>query len=281
MGLNCAVCGSVASIWRLVDGYVFTDCTSCGSIAITAEAIDFIDRGHSIRSYGDEYWQSEVSAGKERSWGSSIARAAEAIYLCQRKVEYFLDLGTGDGSFLDAISYYLPKMKDKFFGYEMFPPLLRTNHIGYFSNALASIERQFDSGICVEVIEHLTPNMLKSMLLDLYACSNENASFIFNTGLGDYVRFEDASYIDPRGRGHIVSYGWQAVANIFHSCGFSVHRLGNRNWAFLAEKNDTASFDIHKRIWHPRPENVAFLNDGTAGNVLQILARESLRAYLS
>jgi hypothetical protein len=122
--------------------------------------------------------------------------------------------------------------------------------------------------------------MLRSLLKNLYDFTNDQSCFVFNTGLGDYTRHEDTGYIDPCGRGHIVSYGWQAIVNIFHECGFSVHGLGKRNWSFVAEKSPAIGFDIDARIWNPLPDNITLLNDPRTGCVMQILARESLRAYL-
>jgi hypothetical protein len=273
----CAVCGEQALTWDRVDGHDFTDCGHCGSIALVTETIDQIDRGQFVRDYDTNYWQDEQIAAKDRAWGSSLARAAEAIYLTRRPVHRFIDIGSGDGSLLESLSTHLPNFSGQLFGVEMFPPAKRTSHPGYVHASLADMNGSYDTGVCIEVIEHLTPKMLDGLLAALSLKSEPDALFIFNTGLGDFVRFEDRSYIDPVRRGHIVSYGWAAIEAIFARHHFRVSKIGNRNWAFVAEKSPTTSFDIHDRVWQPVPKNIAILQDPTTGSLMQLLARESLR----
>ena len=275
----CAVCQSPASHWAVVDGHEFSHCPVCGSVALNIEQMHAIDDGASTRIYNADYWESEARAARERSWGGSLARAAEAIYVCQRPVRSFLDIGSGDGSLLDALSYHLPSFSERLIGIELFPPETHTQHQGYQRGSVADLDMSVDCGVCVEVIEHLTPHMLRGLLRGLASKSKVNSCFLFNTGMGDYVLSEDASYIDPVNRGHIVSYGLTALQTIFGEFGFRVSTLGSRAWAFIAEYQPTEPFDLASRTWRPMPQNTAVLDDARSGSLMAIIARESLRAY--
>lgn len=273
----CSVCGERADFWERVDGFDFFDCPACGSIALAPDVIAAIDDGQHIRQYDESYWQDELRSANERAWSSSLARSAEAIYLCSKPVHRFIDIGSGDGLLLDSLSYHLPGFRDRLWGVEMFPPEKHTDHPGYVHASLGAMAGSYDCGVCVEVIEHLTPKMLDRLVMDLAQRSEPGSIFMFNTGLADFVRLEDRSYIDPIRRGHIVSYGLNAIQSIFERHQFKVSRLGNRNWAFVAEKSPEAPFEIHHRIWHPLASNVAILQDAVSGAAMYILARESLR----
>lgn len=277
--MYCAVCDGPAPLWAVVEGYRFTDCPRCGSISLDRDEIRRIDAGSSLRRYDNDYWQDEVRAARERAWGSSLALAAQAIHLCQRSVDRFIDIGSGDGSLLDAISYHLPSFQHNIYGIELFPPASHTQHPGYIIGDLDQSHHQFDCGVCVEVVEHLTPKMLDRLVAALARHALPGGCFVFNTGLSDYVRKEDRSYIDPLYRGHIVSYGFAAMAQIFSRHQFRVSNLGQRNWAFIAEYKPTIDFDLDARIWNPLPENLARLQDPVSGSLMAITARDSLRAF--
>lgn len=275
----CAVCLMPAVPWAVVDGHEFSYCPSCGSVALNSERMQRVDRGESTTVYNAEYWVYEADAARERSWGGSLARAAEAIYLCRRPIERFVDIGAGDGSLLDALTYQLPSFADRLLGIELFPPEGHSQHPGYRHGSIGDLESKVDCGVCVEVIEHLTPTMLRGLLKGLADKAEVDSCFLFNTGMGEYVLTEDPSYIDPNNRGHIVSYGYRALQAIFGEFGFRVSTLGSRSWAFLAEYKPTNPFDLQLRTWHPLPENVAVLSDPRSGSLMSIVARESLRAY--
>ncbi|MFY7835999.1 MAG: hypothetical protein ACOVQ0_06930 [Novosphingobium sp.] len=276
---QCAVCAAPAEPWDDVDGFPFTECPSCGSIAIAAEFMSKVDMGESLRHYDHDYWQNEIRSAKERCWGGSVARAAEAILLCRRPVDAFVDLGCGSGDLLDSLSFYLPASRNKLFGVEMFPPNYHSTHPGFIKSGIAEVDREFDCGVYIEVIEHLTPAMLDSFVAGLAKCALPNSFFIFNTGLAPYVNNEDKGYIDPIRRGHIVSYGWNAIERIYGRHGFAIRRLGNRDWAFGAEYSPDHQMTIGERTWLPLAENGRMLDDPITGSVTAILARESMRAY--
>jgi hypothetical protein len=275
--VRCGVCGAIAAPWKIIDGIQFTDCSKCECIAMDSENLLRVDAAKFAHKYDATYWSDELIAAKERSWGATLARAAEAILLCRRPVDRFLDIATGPGYLLDALSYYLPTSKERFFGVEKFAPEDRSEHPGFIEGSVEDLPQEFDCGVCIEVIEHLTPLMLRQLARELSWVSQPNAFYIFNTGLSDFVRKDSADYIDPVQRGHIVSWGFPALVEIFGSEGFKVHKLGSRNWSFGVEYLPDDELPISDRIWSPLEENLAILNDPATGMVMYIMARESLR----
>lgn len=276
--MQCAVCGVDAPLWKVVDGLPFSDCPACGSIAMHADEVALVDSGKFERKYDPEYWSDELSAAKERSWGAGLARSSEAMLLCRRPIERFLDIGCGPGYLLDALSYHLPSSKGVFYGVEKFPPENRSRHTGFIEGSLGELSDPYDCGVCIEVIEHLTPTMLRQIVEDLAQVSRPGSFFLFNTGLSDFVRSECPSYIDPRHRGHILSWGFAALEKIFGERGFSLHRMGKREWAFAVEYRPHGPDSIGDRIWAPLEANRAIFDDPVSGTAALILARESLRA---
>ena len=95
---------------------------------------------------------------------------------------------------------------------------MRTTSIG----TLDSVDRTFDAGVCIEVIEHLTPTILRNLVAQLAAVSRPGSLYLFNSGQPDFVEREDPAYLDPHGRGHIVSYSLAGAASIFGPAGFNV-----------------------------------------------------------
>lgn len=277
--MHCGVCGQGSGLWAVVDGLKFTDCESCGSIAMCRSQLDLVDAGLFERKYDDSYWLEEDSAARERSWGAGLARAAEAILLCNRPIQRFLDVGSGAGHLLDGLSYYLPSSRNRMFGIEKFPPDNHTKHPGFITGSVDDLNEKFDCGVCIEVVEHLTPSMIKQLARELASISLPDTLFVFNTGLSDFVRQECASYIDPLRRGHIISWGWPAIKSIFEPEGFTVHRLGQREWAFAIEFMPTSNVSLDQRIWNPNDFNSRLLNDSVSGTVMHILGRESFRCY--
>lgn len=279
--MQCAVCRQNAQLWRVVDGHAYSDCDSCGSIAIDAASVILIDGGLFPRSYDPSYWEMEVQAARSRSFGVSLARAAETILYCRRPVNRFLDIGSGPGFFLDAISAYLPsKSQTHFFAAEKFPPEVHTSHPGYLVGEVGDLEGTFDAGICVEVIEHLTPLMLDGILAQLALKSAPQSLFLFNTGLPSYVKNEDIGYMDPLRRGHIISWGWNALRTAFGRHGFTIIPITGKSFAFLAEYQSIDPTRPEDRIWTALPENSSLLRDPEMGEVMFILGLDGARAYI-
>lgn len=277
--MECSVCGGEAALWRNVDGFDYSDCSHCDCIAIAAEGVAMLDAGAFPRNYSESYWQAEVASSKDRSWGVGLARSAEAMLYCKRPIHKFLDIGTGPGMLLDALSTYLPSSAGKFFGVELFPPEKHSQHPGYRIGALADQPDKFDCGVCIEMIEHLTPSMLRGLIGALAERSNDQALYIFNTGLSNYTRHEDTGYIDPLNRGHVISWGFPALREIFEPLGFKIWPLRGKSWAFAAEYQSVDEMDPADRIWYVSPENRALLCDPLMGSVMYLLGMETARAY--
>ena len=281
---TCPVCNATDNPrLRDVDGVAYFDCASCGSLFADRVLINRIDAGQASRVYDDRYWERELADARQRSFGSSLARVAEVLLYARTPVTHFVDVGTGPGFLLDALSYYLPSSQERFCGVELFPPdeRHRSKHPNYRVGPLRDVDFRFQAGCCIEVIEHLTPKMLRALAEDLAAVSDPQAIYIFNSGNPAYVKWEDPGYLDPHGRGHIMSYSHQALSSIFGPCGFTVFPLVGKTWAFVAEYASSASpgMDLAERIWSPVPGNAALLDDPRTGELMRILGIESARAY--
>jgi hypothetical protein len=268
-----------------VDGVPYYECRACDFIFADPALLARVDAGEPIRRYDAEYWGNELASARERSYGSSLARVAETVLYCRIPVRRFIDIGSGPGYLLDALSCYLPSRREMFYGVEKFPPAEneRTQHVNYLCADLRDVGMKFECGVCIEVIEHLTPSMAANLAVAMAAVSVPGSLYLFNTGLTEFVRMEDPGYLDPYGRGHITSWSVTAARKIFEKEGFAVHPIPGKTWAFLVERmpmpdeaNDTP---IGQRIWSAPKENQDLLRDPAMGEVMYILGRESARAY--
>jgi hypothetical protein len=279
MSHECPVCrrGTAAPYATIAD-YPYLECGECGSLFIEPPILDRIDAGESLVTYTEGYWNSEISAAKERAFGPALARVAETFLYARRPIRTFLDIGSGPGYLLDACATYLPNSRGIFHGVEKFPPASVTDSPNFHTCSIADLPIRVDAGCCIEVIEHLTPTMLRGLLAELAAVSEPDAAFIFNSGQPSFVKHEDPGYLDPTKRGHIVSYSVPGFAALASSFGFTAQAIPGKTWAFLLEKTD-AAVPVGPRIWSPFPENSAVLRDRDMGSVMFILGLESARAY--
>jgi hypothetical protein len=252
-------------------------------ILIDPMHIEQIDAGISLRVYDESYWTEELRAAKERAYGPCIARMAESLHYVTIPVQKFLDIGTGPGFFLDAVRHYMPRSASKVYGVEKFPPSKDNRSISanYITGSVGDGSFKVDCGICVEVIEHLTPEMLRGLLMELASVSSEGALYIFNSGQPAYVKNEDPGYLDPLQRGHIASYSVSAVNYLGADIGFRAIPIPGKTWAMGIEfgKPCYGFESLEQRIWHILPENRKFLIDSAGGTILQLLGLESARAY--
>lgn len=277
---SCAVCGSAGAYFAQAGGHPYYKCRGCGSICIEPSVLSAIDGGKLLLQYDEHYWKRELPAAKQRAYGPALARMAEVLHYCRTEVRNFIDIGTGPGYFLDAVSKYLPNSRHIFHACEKFPPPqeFRTGHPNYFLGDVADMAMKFDAGLCMEVIEHLTPAMLDRLLAGLAAASNRGAAYIFNSGFSAYVELEDRDYLDPLGRGHIVSYSIEALAATARRHGFSVLPIEGKNWACLVEYMAGDTTPPRNRIWTAKKTNLAILEDKDMGSALRLLGLETARA---
>jgi hypothetical protein len=286
---RCPVCESRhLNRLRQIEGYDYYQCRACKLIFIDLKVLADVDRGLNIRKYDVDYWEMELSSAVDRAYGVALARTAEIVYYTRIPIERFVDIGTGPGYFLDAIDRYLPSRSARFYGIELFPPPLehRTRHKNYIVGGLRDLPFSVDSGLCMEVAEHLTPFMLRTLLEDLVRKSNPGGCFIFNTGLSEYVLKEDPNYLDPTRRGHIVSWSPESVQALSAGLELDVFPIRGKTWAFIVERRHAdgtpapdSKKDIRQRIWSALPENLELLTDPIMGSVIKILGHHTILAF--
>jgi SAM-dependent methyltransferase len=284
--IGCSVCeGGPALPYRVVDGVGFFRCAACRSLFADPAFIARVESGEVV-NYQSAYWANEMAAARERSFGAGIMRAAETIRLCRIPIKRFIDIGSGSGTLLDAVASLLPELAERFYGIELFPPepALRSAHPNYRIGTLDDMDEIFEAGVCIEVIEHLPPVTLRRMVAQLARRSAPGALFLFNSAQPDFVEHSDPGYLDPLGRGHIVSYSVAGVAHLFEPAGFRVMALPGRDWAFLAEYTPDGwgpdIVDLERRLWSPLQENMAFLQEARFGPLMIGMGLDSGRAYM-
>jgi len=243
-----------------------------------------VDAGNGVVKYTESYWKDELSAARERSWGSALARVAEVFLYARIPIRKFIDIASGPGYLLDALEFHLPSSAEIFYGNEIFPPAAEycTSNKNYLKGALSEFDFTFDAGCCIEVVEHLTPAMVRQLFIDLAAKSKENSIYIFNTGLSQFIKNENLGYLDPFVRGHIMGWSVRGLQILTQSSGFQILAIPGKNWAFIAEYRPTHNFkkNITDRIWTAIPENSNTLKDKKTGELLYILGLDTVRAYI-
>jgi hypothetical protein len=267
-----------SAFFRSIEGYDYLQCGNCGSLHIDNATLHEIDAGKGTRIYDEAYWRTELIAAKERSLGVALVRAGEAILFARRPVRSFLDVGTGPGYLLDELVRQFPQHAQMFHGVELFPPEQHSHNANYHVGDVGSLGMKFDGGVCIEVIEHLTPAMLMSLVGGLACVSEPGALWLFNTGMPEVVLQHDPEYLDPRHRGHIVSYSLAGLKRLFEPHGFRLSPVPGKNYLFIAEYlARDAGIDFEQRIRKPLRENETLLED--AGLIHQA-ALESTRNSL-
>lgn len=276
--MRCPVCETGASKFHArIDGYDYFQCVECQSIYIDCTTLSRIDAGESTRIYDETYWREELRSARERADGVSLVRAGEAILYARRPVRRFLDVGTGPGYLLDTLARQFPAHADMFHGVELFPPEEHSRHPNYSVGDVNSLKLRFDAGVCIEMVEHLTPRMLRNVAKGLAAISEPGSLWLFNTGMPEFVLQENPGYLDPLHRGHIVSYGLGGLMHLFEPLGFRVSAIPGKSYAWIAEFKPLEAPSFDERIYRPLAENRALLEE--AGLLFQA-AFESARASL-
>ena len=169
--MRCAVCDAgAARSYRSVDGVGYFRCDACGSLFADPDFLARVEAG-GASGYAEDYWRNELGAARERCFGPAVLRVAETIAYCRVPIRGFIDIGAGTGWLLDALEVLLPEVIDRFHAVELYPPPLphRTANPNYVVGTLGDMHRNFDAGVCIEVIEHLTPATLRALVAQLAA----------------------------------------------------------------------------------------------------------------
>lgn len=275
----CPICGGShkQAHFCVRDGYDYYACSECDSLYIDPQVLSRIDEGHTTREYNADYWSSEIKSAFERSQAEGLVCAGEAIIYARRPVRRFLDVGAGPGYLLDELAARYLRRPHTFHAVELFPPEDHSTHPNYIVGDVGMLSDKFDAGVCIEVVEHLTPRMLDELVAGIAKVSNVNSAWLFNTGMPAYVKNQDPDYLDPKFRGHIVSYGMTALRRIFEPHGFRVLELPGKSFAFLAEyQPDFSPIPFDQRFYHPLAENRELLKESA---LVYIAAFESARSY--
>jgi hypothetical protein len=284
--MYCLVCQSKdVKPHSIHDQIQYCKCVDCGSISVDRDALS--GRPELKRIYNDDYWRAELTAARSRSYGSSINRVAELFLYARIPIRNFLDIGSGPGYLLDSMATLLPNFSQYFWGVELFPPpkIFQSQHQNYIIGQISDLRVPISAGVCIEVIEHLYPDVLEQMLQQLAAISEPQAIFFFNSGQPEFVDKEDPNYLDPFGRGHVISYSIKGLRPIFIRHGFTIFRLPGRSWGFLAEYQSQETIEptsevLLSRLWTAHSENKKTLQGNLYGSMINAIGIESAVCYL-
>lgn len=282
--MKCIICDAgLARNFKTIDKVQYYQCINCKSIYADPK---FINSMCIENHYDESYWSSECAAARSRSYGSSLNRVAETFLYSRIPIKKFIDIGSGPGYLLDSLSKLMPNYSDTFYGVELFPPPKKfiSTHKNYVVGSLSSTNAKFDAGCCIEVIEHLHPDVLKNLISEMASCSNPGALYYFNSAQPSFVLKTDPGYLDPHIRGHICSYSLEGLNELFSPFGFTVIPLPGRDWGFLAEfgclDDSSSNFEtLMARVWNPEPTNADALQSNGFGPFMYSSGIESARCY--
>jgi hypothetical protein len=275
----CPLCKAPATLFCSLDDVPYFDCRECDFIFAHPAFLRQTDQGDGPREYDPPYWEMETQAARERSFGPSLARFAEAALYCRIPIKRCIDIGTGPGFLLEALQHQLPSACHRFFGVEKFPPAARPklrHPKNYVVGSVGKMPGKFEMGTCIEVLEHLTPAMARDLARQLRKVSVPGSLFFFNTGLAHWVRSGEVDYLDPIRRGHITSWSVKAARSVFGPEGFTVQPIEGKDWAFVVEFGE-APDGVVERIWNS--PNAGLLKDEVTGSTMHLLGIESARSY--
>ena len=282
--MRCPICRSEASRLRDVDAVAYFRCLNCESVFAHPDFLAAVDAG-AVGNYRVSYWEEELPAARERSFGPGVVRMAETLRMARLPVRRALDIGSGPGFLLDALAELVPSLAKRVHGVEPFPPPphQRTLSPNYHVGSIGDLVGPFDAGVCIEVIEHLTPMMLADLLRQLAAKSSPGALYFFNSAQPSFVEAVDPGYLDPYGRGHVVAWSVAGARAIFEPAGFNVIASPGRDWAFLAEFGPPRAVDadmLMDWLWRPVRENLALICNDRFGPLFEAIGLECARCYL-
>jgi hypothetical protein len=281
--MRCPICQGEAAHHREVDGVAYFKCLTCGSLFVHPDFMAAVDSGD-VGNYRVAYWEHELPAARERSFGAGVIRMAETLRMARTPVRRALDIGSGPGFLLDALAELVPSLAERTHGVELFPPPphQRTQSPNFHVGSVGDLEGSFDAGVCIEVIEHLTPTVVTKLLGQLAAKSSPGALYFFNSSQPSFIETTDPGYLDPHNRGHVVSWSLAGARVLFEPAGFNVIALPGRDWAFLAEFGPPRRVEadmLAEWLGRPVPENIELIRKDRFGSLFETIGLESARCY--
>src|SRR5271155_722833 len=107
--MQCPICQHEAGSLRDVDTVAYFKCLTCESLFAHPDFLAAVDAG-AIDHYCASYWDRELSAARERSFGAGVVRLAETLRMARVPVRRALDIGSGPGFLLDALAELVPSL---------------------------------------------------------------------------------------------------------------------------------------------------------------------------
>src|SRR5271170_4567584 len=110
--MQCPICLHEASSLRDVDSVAYFKCLKCESLFAHPDFLAAVDAG-AVENYRGSYWEQELSAARERSFGAGVVRVAETLRMARVPVRRVLDIGRGAGLLLDALAELVPSLAER------------------------------------------------------------------------------------------------------------------------------------------------------------------------
>ena len=274
----CPVCSVGNSThYGDIDGFAYYQCDSCQSLCIDPSILSSIDEGRTLRPSDEGYWKMESDSARMRASGESLTRAGEAILYARRPVHRFLDVGAGGGFLLDELIRLYPEEKTLFHAVELYPSPQHSVHENFKIGSVATLEGKFDAGVCIEVLELLTPKNLESLVSDLSRVSEIDSLWLFNTDMPDFViRGKNPGDLAPLSRGHIMAYSLKGLSPIFEKYGVKIQECPGKSFSFIVEFRPSVELPFEQRFTLPLEYNKRLL---TKSGLLYQASFESARSY--
>jgi hypothetical protein len=85
--MQCPICLYESALLREVHGVAYFKCLKCGSIFAHPDFMAAVEAG-AVENYRDSYWEHEISAARERSFGAGVVRMAEMLRMARIPGDY-------------------------------------------------------------------------------------------------------------------------------------------------------------------------------------------------
>ena len=283
--MQCPICRNEASRLRDVDAVAYFRCLKCESVFAHPDFLAAVDAG-AVGNYRDSYWEQELPAARERSFGPGVARMAETLRMARMPVRRALDIGSGPGLLLDALAELVPSLAERVHGVELFPPPPRAAqpspnyHVGSVGDLEGTVRRR-------RVHRSDRASHARHARRPAAATRGE-----IEPGRALFLQLRPAVVCRggrPRLSGPALaaamwsSWSIAGARVVFEPAGFNVIALPGRDWAFLAEFGPPRAVGADTLIdwlWRPAPDNIALIRNDRFGPLFETIGLECARCYL-